>query len=43
MIKVTFPDKSIKEFPEGISPEEIAEGISHNLALKVVAAEFNGK
>jgi len=43
MINITFPDKSIKEFPEGITPEEIAKGISQNLALRVVAAEFNGK
>lgn len=42
MIKITFPDNSIKEFPKGTTPEHIAEGISHNLALKVVAAEFNG-
>ncbi|HPK41296.1 MAG TPA: TGS domain-containing protein, partial [Candidatus Cloacimonadota bacterium] len=43
MINITFPDKSIKEFPEGITPDEIAKGISQNLALRVVAAEFNGK
>ncbi|MDD2650499.1 MAG: TGS domain-containing protein, partial [Candidatus Cloacimonetes bacterium] len=43
MINITFPDKSIKEFPQGITPEDIAKGISHNLALRVVAAEFNGK
>lgn len=42
MIKITFPDNSIKEFPKGTTPEQIAEGISHNLALKVVSAEFNG-
>ena len=32
MINITFPDKSIKEFPQGITPEDIAKGISHNLA-----------
>lgn len=43
MIKITFPDKSVKEFPKGTTAEAIAEGISHNLALKVIAIEFNGK
>ncbi len=42
MIKITFPDNSIKEFDNGICPLEIAESISHGLAKQVVAAKVNG-
>ncbi len=42
MINITFPDNTVKEFNPGICASEIAEGISHNLALRVIAAEFNG-
>ncbi|NLK12180.1 MAG: threonine--tRNA ligase [Candidatus Phytoplasma sp.] len=42
MIKVTFPDKSIKEFHKNITPFEIAESISKSLSKSVVAAIYNG-
>jgi threonyl-tRNA synthetase len=42
-INITFPDKSVKEFPVNTTPLDIAEGISHNLALRSVCAEVNGK
>jgi len=42
MIKITFPDNSIKEFNEGVSPLHIAESISPRLAAEVVAATVNG-
>lgn len=42
-INITFPDKSIKSFENGITPFQIAESISHNLALRLVAAEVSGK
>lgn len=42
-INITFPDKSVKSFESGITPYEIADSISHNLALRVVAAEVDGK
>ncbi|PID27647.1 MAG: threonine--tRNA ligase [Candidatus Cloacimonadota bacterium] len=42
-INITFPDNSVKEFPVNITPLDIAEGISHNLALRSVCAEVNGK
>lgn len=41
MIKITFPDSSIKEFMEGTSPMEIASSISPSLAKKCVVAKFN--
>ncbi len=41
MIKITFPDGSIKEFSKGVTPIEIAEGISMSLAKKAIAAVFN--
>ena len=40
---ITFPDKSKKSFDSGVTPYQIAESISHNLALRLVAAEVNGK
>ncbi len=42
-INITFPDGSVKEYDKGISPQDIAENISHNLALRAIAAEVNGK
>ncbi len=43
MIKVTFPDGTVKEFKEGISSLEIAEQISSKLAKEVYAATVNGE
>jgi len=42
-ITITFPDNSKKEFDAGITPLEIAKGISNSLAKKAVAAKFNGE
>ncbi|MDP8219997.1 MAG: threonine--tRNA ligase [Candidatus Stygibacter frigidus] len=42
-IKIKFPDGNIKEYPQGISALEIAEGISQGLADQTVAARVNGK
>ncbi|MBN2300326.1 MAG: threonine--tRNA ligase [Acholeplasmataceae bacterium] len=41
-MQITFPDGSIKDFAQGITPFEIAEGISMSLAKKAIAAVFNG-
>lgn len=41
MIKVTFPDSSVKEFASGISALEIANSISPSLAKKCVVARWN--
>ncbi len=42
MISITFPDKSKQEFEKGISPFDIAKGISNSLAKRAVGAKFNG-
>ncbi|MDA3813725.1 MAG: threonine--tRNA ligase [Candidatus Cloacimonetes bacterium] len=42
-IKIKFPDGSVKEYPQNISPLEIAESISHGLAKQTVVADINGK
>ncbi len=43
MVKITFPDGSVKEFESGITPLEIAEGISPQLKKEVVSCAINGK
>jgi len=40
-INITFPDGSKKEFDSGVLPLEIAEGISHGLAKRTLAAKVN--
>lgn len=41
MIKITFPDGSVREYQEGITPLEIARSISNSLAKKVLVAKVN--
>ncbi len=41
MIKITFPDNSVKEFAAGTTPLQIAESISQRLAQDVLAAKVN--
>ena len=43
MIKITFPDGSIREFEKGITPYQIAQSISPRLAADVLAASVNGE
>ena len=43
MIKITFPDNSIKEFEAGTTPLQIAQSISPRLAREVLAASVDGK
>ncbi len=43
MIKVTFPDASIREYESGISAHGIAESISSRLAGDIIAATVNGE
>lgn len=43
MIKITFPDGSVREYAKGTTPMQIAEGISSRLAQEVLAAEVNGE
>ena len=40
-IKITFPDKSVKEFEKGISAYSIVESISHHLAEDALAVKVN--
>jgi threonyl-tRNA synthetase len=43
MIKITFPDKNIREYPEGTTALEIAKSISEGLARNVLSAKINGE
>lgn len=40
-IKITFPNGSIKEYPKGVTPLEIAEDISKSFAKEIVCAKVN--
>ncbi len=42
-IKITLPDGSVKEYPSGITPYEVAKDISEGLARNVISAKFNDK
>ncbi len=42
MIKITFPDKNVREYPKGTSSFDIAKSISEGLARNVLAAKVNG-
>ncbi|MDR0413211.1 MAG: threonine--tRNA ligase, partial [Dysgonamonadaceae bacterium] len=43
MIKITFPDGSVREYAKGITAMQIAESISSRLAQEVLAAGINGE
>jgi threonyl-tRNA synthetase len=43
MIKITFPDGSVREFQKGTTSMRIAESISSRLAQEVLAAKVNGE
>ena len=43
MINITFPDKAIRQYPEGISALEIAKSISEGLARNVLSAKVNNE
>ena len=43
MIKITFPDGAVKEFPKGITVKEVAESISKSIAKKALAGKLNGE
>ena len=43
MIEITFPDGSKKEYPEGVTPYEVARSISEGLARNVISASADGK
>jgi threonyl-tRNA synthetase len=43
MIKITFPDQSVREFSKGITGYEIAASISNSLAKEVLSITVNGE
>ena len=43
MINVTLPDGSKREFPDGATPLDLAEGISKSLAKAAIIAEVDGQ
>ena len=42
-MNITFPDKKVKEFPEGVSGLDIAKSISNSLAKEIIAVGVNGE
>jgi threonyl-tRNA synthetase len=43
MIAITFPDASIRKFPVGTTPYQVAKSISEGLARNVISAKFNNQ
>ncbi len=43
VVKITFPDGSVKEFPVGTTTEEVAASISPGLRKKAIAGKVNGE
>ena len=43
MIKITFPDGSVREYNDGVTGLQIAESISSRLAQEVLACGVNGE
>ena len=41
MLEIKFPDGSVKQFKNGITPFEIAKSISNSLAKSILSASFN--
>jgi threonyl-tRNA synthetase len=41
MVKITFPDNSVREYESGVSGLDIAKSISNSLAKEVVAVSVN--
>mgnify|MGYP004450469321 FL=1 len=43
MIKITFPDGSVREYECGVTGYQIAESISPALARNIIACGVNGE
>ncbi|MGB4329523.1 MAG: threonine--tRNA ligase [Tenuifilum sp.] len=43
MIKITFPDGNVREYPKGVTGLEIAKSISERLAADVLSVSVNGE
>ncbi len=42
-ISLTFPDGNARDFAAGVTPAEVASGISNSLAKKAISATVNGQ
>jgi threonyl-tRNA synthetase len=42
-IKITFPDGSVREFPQGVTGMQVAQSISEGLARNALSIEVNGE
>ncbi|MDP4085357.1 MAG: threonine--tRNA ligase [Bacillota bacterium] len=42
VVKISFPDGAVKEFPKGTTTEDIAASISPGLKKKAIAGKWNG-
>lgn len=42
-LQISFPDGSMKEFPQGTTAEDVAASISSGLKKQALAAKFNGE
>jgi threonyl-tRNA synthetase len=42
-VQITFPDKTLKEFPQGITALEVAKSIGPRLAADALAAKLDGR
>lgn len=42
-VQITFPDGNVREYPAGITGQEIAESISPQFAKRIFAAKYNGE
>ncbi len=43
MVKITFPDNNVREYPEGVTGMEIAKSLSDRLAKEVLSITVNGQ
>lgn len=43
VLKMTFPDGAVKEFPQGTTTEDVAASISPGLKKKAIAGKLNGQ
>ena len=43
IVQIEFPDKTVKEFPQGITALEVAKSIGPRLAADALAAKLDGR
>ena len=43
MVKITFPDGSVRDYEQGVTGYQVAESLSPALARDVVSCEVNGE